>query len=93
MEPRRARVAPELDRWSRRAGGAGRTTTAVVRIAAGADHERAAVRLASIGMAVESSGPSSVTGQVSPTVLRLIDDEAWVVAVEAPRTLRPLAQR
>jgi hypothetical protein len=82
-------VAPELDRWSRNASQDDRRT-AIVRLRGGTDPERAAGRLAEIGMDVASSGPGSVIGHVSPPVLRRIGQESWVLAVERPQVLRPL---
>jgi hypothetical protein len=90
MEPRRAVLAPELDRWCRQAGPGDRHT-AIVRLRAGADTGQAASRLAAIGMDVAERGSASIIGSVSPSVLQRIGREPWVVAVEAPRGLRPLA--
>lgn len=89
MEPRRGVIAPELERWSRDAHE-GDQRTVVVRLRGGTDVGRAAERLAEIGMRVASSGPGSVIGHVSPPVLRRTGQETWVLAVEAPRTLRSL---
>ncbi|MEU7531943.1 hypothetical protein AB0A74_39840 [Saccharothrix sp. NPDC042600] len=89
MEPRRGVLAPELERWCRDAGDGDRRT-ALVRLRGGADVERAAGRLAALGMEVTSRGPGSVTGTVSPPALRRIGQETWVLAVEGPRTLRSL---
>lgn len=89
MEPRRVVVAPELERW-RRDAGQGDRRSAIVRFRGGTDPQRAADRLAAIGMDVVSSGPGSVIGNVSPEVLRLVGQETWVQAVEGPRTLRSL---
>jgi hypothetical protein len=90
MEPRRDVLAPPLEHWCRHAGDT-EQATAVVRLPPGADAERAAGRLAAIGMDVQSSGPGAVVGQVSPPVLRRIGEQAWVLAVEEPQRLRPLA--
>lgn len=89
MEPRRGVVSPELERWCRDAGDGDRRT-ALVRLRDGAEVERAAERLAALGMEVTSRGPGSVIGTVSPPVLRRIGQETWVLAVEGPRTLRSL---
>lgn len=89
MEPRRVVVAPELERWGRAAGPDDRRSV-IVRFRGGADPRQAADRLVAIGMEVVSSGAGSVIGNVSPEVLRLIGRETWVLAVEAPRTLRSL---
>ncbi|MFE2752777.1 hypothetical protein ACFXGA_12345 [Actinosynnema sp. NPDC059335] len=89
MEPRRAVVAPELERW-RRAAGPDDRRSAIVRPRPGTDPEHAADRLAAIGMEVVSAGRGSVIGNVTPEVLRLIGLETWVLAVEGPRTLRSL---
>jgi hypothetical protein len=90
MEPRRGVLAPELDRWRRQANADDRRT-AVVRVRAGTDTARAASRLAEIGMDVTDPGAGSVIGTVSPHVLDQIGREPFVVAVEGPRGLRPLA--
>lgn len=87
MEPRRTVVAPELERWRRNAEQ-GERRSAIVRFRG--DPQRAADRLAAIGMEVVSSGLGSVIGNVSPEVLHLIGQETWVQAVEGPRTLRSL---
>jgi hypothetical protein len=89
MEPRRGVLAPELERWSRDADE-GERRTVIVRLRGGTDADRAAERLAEIGMAIASSGPGSVIGHVSPPVLRRTGQETWVLAVEVPRTLRSL---
>lgn len=90
MEPRRGVLAPELDRWRRQANEDDRRT-AVVRLRAGTDAGRAADRLVALGMDVTERASGSVIGSVSPPVLQQIGQEPWVVAVEGPRRLRPLA--
>jgi hypothetical protein len=90
MEPRRGVLAPELDRWRRNANEDDRRT-AVVRLRNGTDAEQAATRLAAIGMDVTDLGAGSVVGSVSPPVLYRIGTQPWVLAVEGPRGLRPLA--
>ena len=89
MEPRRGTVAPELDRWARRAEREARRTV-VVRLRAGTDPGPAADRLAELGTTVADRGPGSVIGEVTPGVLRRIGQEPWVAAVEPPRSLRQL---
>jgi hypothetical protein len=87
MEPRRGVVAPELERWSRSADESARRSV-IVRFRGGTDD--AEDRLIALGVDVVSSGAGSVTGNVTPSVLHLVGQQPWVLAVEGPRTLRLL---
>jgi hypothetical protein len=92
MQPRRSVLAPELERWCERAGE-DEQTTAIVRLGYGADSDRAGRRVSDLGMRVRSSGRTSVLGEATPGVLRRIAGEPWVLAVEAPQRLLPLAPK
>jgi hypothetical protein len=97
VEPRPRVLAPTLERWLSQAEGdepeapGGERRTLVVRLQAAADPERAADRLREAGTSVQTTGRSSITVLASPTELRRLLDEPWIVAIEEPRRLFPSA--
>jgi hypothetical protein len=88
MEPRRSVIAPSLERWVRDAPDDERRT-AIVRIDYSSDPAWAAARLAEEGVTVQSAGPGSIIGVVTPAMIRRVASEPWVLAVEEPKRLFP----
>lgn len=88
MEPKRGPLSPELRRWCEEAPREARRTV-TVRLAYGTDPVEAANQLASLGIAIDTTGATSVIGNATPDVLRRTAEQPWVLAVEEPRRLFP----
>ena len=88
MKPPRTVLTPTLERWSLEAGRTDRRQ-AIVRVDDSSDITAAAARLEKVGAEIQSKGHGSITVVVTPSVVRSLAQEPWILAVTEPRRLFP----